>query len=93
MVLEVAVSTLHVGGSDVMLSVDLSQQRHSAALWVTKQPFLGTALLAPQVDRPKKGGLKKLVWPPPGWLAVINGHLFKVVRKTPKDTRKQQSSK
>ena len=27
------------------LSVDLRQQQHSAALWVTKQPSLGTALL------------------------------------------------
>ena len=41
------------------LSVDLRQQQHSAALWATKQPSLGTALLAPHGDGPKKGGLNK----------------------------------
>ena len=41
------------------LSVDLRQQQHSAALWATKQPSLGTALLAPHGDGPRKGGLNK----------------------------------
>ena len=52
MVLEVAVSTLHAGGSVELvwsrgLSADLRQQQHSAALWATKQPSLWTALLVP----------------------------------------------
>ena len=61
MTLEVAVSTLQVGGSVVLvrLSVDLRQQQHSAALWATKQPSSGTALLAPQGDGPRKGGLNE----------------------------------
>ena len=47
MVLEVAVSTLHVDGSVVLVAcLDLRQQQHSAALWATRQPSLGTALLA-----------------------------------------------
>ena len=41
------------------LSVDLRQQQHSAALWATKQPSLGTALFAPRGDGPRKGGLNK----------------------------------
>ena len=41
------------------LSVDLRQQQHSAALWATKQPSLGTALPAPHGDGPRKGGLNK----------------------------------
>ena len=41
------------------LSVDLRQQQHLAALWATKQPSLGTALLAPHRDKPRKGGLNK----------------------------------
>ena len=41
------------------LSVELRQQQHSAALWATKQPSLGTALLAPHGDGPRKGGLNK----------------------------------
>ena len=41
------------------LSVDLRQQQHSAALWATKQPSLGTVLLAPHGDRSRKGGLNK----------------------------------
>ena len=41
------------------LSVELRQQQHSAVLWATKQPSLGTALLAPHADRPRKGGLNK----------------------------------
>ena len=46
------------------LSVDLRQQQRSAALWATKQPSLGTALLAPHGDGPTKGGLNKacLTW-------------------------------
>ena len=30
-----------------------------AALWATKQPSLGTALLAPNGNTPRKGGLNK----------------------------------
>ena len=30
-----------------------------AALWATKQPSLGTALLVPHGDGPRKGGLNK----------------------------------
>ena len=41
------------------LPVDLRQQQHSAALWATKQPSLGTALLALYGDGPRKGGLNK----------------------------------
>ena len=40
-------------------SVDLRQQQHSAALWATKQPSLGTTLLAPHGDEPRNGGLNK----------------------------------
>ena len=40
-------------------SGDLRQQQHSAALWATKQPSLGTALLAPHGDGSKKDGLNK----------------------------------
>ena len=50
------------------LSVDLRQQQHSAALWATKQPSLGTALLAPHGDGPRKGGLNKACLTPT-WLA------------------------
>ena len=50
------------------LSVDLRQQQHSAALWATKQPSLGTALLAPHGDGPRKGGLNKARLTPT-WLA------------------------
>ena len=49
-------------------SVDLRQQQHSAVLWVTKQTSLGTALLAPHGDTPKKGGLNKACLPLT-WLA------------------------
>ena len=50
------------------LSVDLRQQQHSAALWATKQPSLGTALLAPHGDKPREGGLNKACLTPT-WLA------------------------
>ena len=50
------------------LSVDLRQQQHSAALWVAKQPSLGTALLAPHGDGPIKDGLNKACLTP-AWLA------------------------
>ena len=50
------------------LSVDLRQQQHSAALWATKQPSLGTALLAPHGDEPRNGGLNKACLTPT-WLA------------------------
>ena len=50
------------------LSVDLRQQQHSAALLATKQPSLGTALLAPHGDGPRKGGLNKACVTPT-WLA------------------------
>ena len=50
------------------LSVDRRQQQHSAALWATKQPSLGTALPAPHGDGPRKGGLKNTC-PTPTWLA------------------------
>ena len=41
------------------LSVDLRQQQHSAALWATKQPSLGTALLAKHGDGAREGGPNK----------------------------------
>ena len=41
------------------LPVDLRQQQHSEALWATMQPSLGTALLDPHGDGPRKGGLNK----------------------------------
>ena len=50
------------------LSVNLRQQQHSAALWATKQPSLGTAVLAPHGDRPRKGCLNKACLIPI-WLA------------------------
>ena len=50
------------------LSVDLRQQQHLAALWATKQSSLGTALLAPHGDGPRKGGLNKACLTPT-WLA------------------------
>ena len=50
------------------LFVDLRQQQHLAALWVSKQPSLGTALLAPHGDGPIKGGLNKTCLTPT-WLA------------------------
>ena len=50
------------------LSVDLRQQQHSAALLATKQPSLGTALLAPHGDIPRKGGVNKACFTPT-WLA------------------------
>ena len=69
MVLEVTVSTLHVGSSVVLvLSVDLRQEEHLAALWATKQPSLETALLAPHGDGHRKGGLNKACLTPT-WLA------------------------
>ena len=50
------------------LFVDLRQQQHSEALWATKQPSLGTALLDPHGDGPRKGGLNKACLTPT-WLA------------------------
>ena len=50
------------------LSVDLRQQQHPAAFCATKQPFLGTALLAPHGDGPGKGDLNKACLTPT-WLA------------------------
>ena len=41
------------------LSVDLRKQQHLAAFRVTKQPSLGTAVLAPHGEGPRKGGLNK----------------------------------
>ena len=35
-----------------------------AALWATKQPSLGTALLVPHGDGPRKGGLSKVCLSP-----------------------------
>ena len=35
------------------------RQHHSAAPWMTKQPSLGIALLAPNGQGPRKGGLNK----------------------------------
>ena len=73
MVLEVTVSTLHVGSSVVLvLSVDLRQQQHPAAFCATKQPFLGTALLAPHGDGHGKGDLN-IACLTPTWLAS-RGH-------------------
>ena len=43
-----------------LLSVDLRKQQHSSAHWATKQPSLGTALLAPYEDGPRKGGINKV---------------------------------
>ena len=51
------------------LSVDLRQQQHSAVLLATKQPSLGTALLAPHGDGPRKGGLNKACLTPT-WFAI-----------------------
>ena len=53
-------------------SVDLRQQQHSAALWATKQPSLGTALLAPHGDGHGKGDLN-IACLTPTWLAS-RGH-------------------
>ena len=50
------------------LSVDLGQQQHSAALWATKQPSLGTALLASHGDGPRKDGLNETCLTPT-WLS------------------------
>ena len=41
------------------LSVDLRQQQHLAALWATKQPSLGKALLAPRGDGPREVGIHR----------------------------------
>ena len=48
--------------------VDLRQQQHSAAYWATKQPSLGTTLLAPHGDGSREGGLNK-AYLTPTWLA------------------------
>ena len=59
--IEVPVSNLDVRRLSCIghLSVDLRQQQHLAAFWVTKKPSLGTALLAPHGDGPRKGGLNR----------------------------------
>ena len=41
------------------LFVDPRQKQHLAAPWVAKQPSLGTALLVPHGDGPRKGGLNR----------------------------------
>ena len=41
------------------LPVDLRQQQLSVALWATEQTSLGTALLVPHGDGPRKFGLNK----------------------------------
>lgn len=43
----------------VALMLTWKRQHHSAAPWMTKQPSLGTALLAPHGEGPRKGGLNK----------------------------------
>ena len=94
MVLEVAVSTLHVGGSSRIgrLSVDLRQQQHLSALWGTKQPSLGTALLAPHGDGPRKSGLNKacltLIW-----LASCGQSAYLLSSKKTTKERRHQASK
>ena len=35
------------------------RQQHPAAPWTSKQPYSGTALLAPHGEGPRKGGLTK----------------------------------
>ena len=62
------------------LSVDLRQQQNSAALWVTKQLSLGTALLVPNGDEPRKNGVNKacltLTWLVScgQWTSLPDGH-------------------
>jgi len=60
------------------LPVDLRQQQYSAALWATRQLFLGQHL---EMDL-EEVVLTKLVSHSPGLLATVNGHLFQAVRKT-----------
>ena len=61
MVLEIAVSTLHVGSSVVLVACLFSWDSNS--IWQhsgrKSSPSLGTALFAPHRDRPRKGGLNE----------------------------------
>ena len=72
------------------LSVDLRQQQHLAALRVTKQPSLGTALLASRGDGPRKGGLNKacliLTW------LVSRGQPASLPSGKKNERRRQQAS-
>ena len=78
MSLEAAVPILHAGSSRYWSSdVDLRLQHHLAAFRMIKQPSLGAALLAPQGERPRKGGLTKAHLSSPSWLATVNGYLLK----------------
>ena len=74
------------------LSVDLRQQRHSAALWATKKPSLGTALLAPHGDGPRKGGLNK-AYLTLTWLASNGQRASLPCGIKTKERKRQQASK
>ena len=58
---EPLVTDLHLGGQDWIQSssCSLRQGQSSAAVPATEQPSLGTALLPPSGEGPRKGGLKK----------------------------------
>jgi hypothetical protein len=58
------------------LAADPRQQHHPAGPWVTKQPSLGIALLAPHGDGPRKGGLNMACLTRPGWPTAANGHHY-----------------
>ena len=78
MSLKAAVPILHAGGSGYWSSdVDMRRQHHSIAPRTTKWSSLGTALLAPQGEGPRKGGLTEARLSSPSWLAVVNEHLLK----------------
>ena len=71
------------------LSVDLRQQQHSAALWATKQPSLGTALLALHGYGPRKGGLNNACLTPT-WFASRGQRAS--LRRRKKNERKKKTA-
>ena len=54
------------------LIVDIGTTASPAAPWTTKQPFSGTALLAPHGEGPRKIGLNPACLTQPGWLTAAN---------------------
>ena len=72
------------------LSVDQRQQQYSLALWASKQPSLGTTLLAPHRDGARKGGLNKSCLTPTR--LAIRGQRASLPSGTKKESKKKTAN-
>ena len=68
---------IQIGLGNGLSDVDPRRQHHLTAARMTKQPSSEMALLAPQGEGPRKGGLTKACLSSPSWLATVNRHLLK----------------